>query len=228
MEISKRAFTLIELMIVVTIMGLLASVSVSGFAKYKRQAKKAEAYVTTGNIIKAQKSFYIENQRFATDGLLGAALLGTMLGNFGTSYSYSAFMASQWDELGAPFAEGAIVRWFYQSGHGEYDSSGNHTSGWEVGAPILYIDADGDSSCAGGTGSGTSSITPVDFGAPAAPAAKYDYATSVAFSPLTGRLQTSDIWITSECYYVLQYLSVDGTNNGVFQESPIIEFGYSE
>lgn len=63
---ESKAFTLIELMIVVTIIGILASVGIPTFQKYLMQAKLAEGYVGIGAIEKAQLLHFVEHSIFCT------------------------------------------------------------------------------------------------------------------------------------------------------------------
>ncbi len=51
-------FTLIELMIVVAIVGILASVAIPSFRNYQWKAKRSEAYLNLGALAKSQKSYY--------------------------------------------------------------------------------------------------------------------------------------------------------------------------
>lgn len=66
----KRAFSLIELMIVISIIGLLASVSVPEFQKYKLKAKFVEAYAIVGAIKNAQMASFQEHGYFYGDALI--------------------------------------------------------------------------------------------------------------------------------------------------------------
>jgi len=59
-ERMQRGFTLMELMIVVSIIGILASVAIPSFRNYQMTAKRAEAYSNLAALAKAQKSYYAE------------------------------------------------------------------------------------------------------------------------------------------------------------------------
>lgn len=72
---NKRAFSLIELMIVVAIIAFLAMVSVPTFTKFLVKAKRAEAYMNLNSIYAAQKAYWAEHGRYA-DSLLGTNGLG--------------------------------------------------------------------------------------------------------------------------------------------------------
>ncbi len=60
----SAGFTLIELMIVVAIIGILASVAIPSFLNYQLTAKRSEAYANLSALAKAQKSYYAEFNTF--------------------------------------------------------------------------------------------------------------------------------------------------------------------
>ena len=72
-----RGFTLIELMIVVAILGVLASVAIPSFMNYQLNAKRAEAYANLGSLGKSQKAYYAEFNEY----IAVAAEPGSGLGN---------------------------------------------------------------------------------------------------------------------------------------------------
>jgi type IV pilus assembly protein PilA len=55
---NKRGFTLVELMIVVAIIGVLASLAVYGVARYLKHAKTAEAMQSLGSIENGSRQQY--------------------------------------------------------------------------------------------------------------------------------------------------------------------------
>ncbi|MCB1198314.1 MAG: prepilin-type N-terminal cleavage/methylation domain-containing protein, partial [Deltaproteobacteria bacterium] len=61
---GKSAFTLIELMVVVSIIGIVTALAIPNMNKYKTKAKMAEASIILPSIVKYQKAFYIENGYF--------------------------------------------------------------------------------------------------------------------------------------------------------------------
>lgn len=57
----RKGFTLLELMIVVIIIGILASLAIPRFIEATKKAKKAEGYSLLATIRSAQMRYYLEN-----------------------------------------------------------------------------------------------------------------------------------------------------------------------
>ncbi|MHA7836280.1 MAG: type IV pilin protein [bacterium] len=60
----SRGFTLVELMIVVAILGVLASIAIPSFINYQLTSKRAEAFANLSALAKAQKSYFAEFNDF--------------------------------------------------------------------------------------------------------------------------------------------------------------------
>lgn len=70
-----RAFTLIELMIVVAIVGLLVTIAVPQYFKYLAKAKQTEVMVNLASLHTAQQAYFASNGRY-TNVLWGEDSLG--------------------------------------------------------------------------------------------------------------------------------------------------------
>lgn len=66
MRAMQRGFTLIELMIVVTIIGLLAAVAIPGYGQYVRRAHRSEGMATLSALAAAQEKYYLSNNSYTT------------------------------------------------------------------------------------------------------------------------------------------------------------------
>ena len=77
--LRKRAgFTLTELMIVVGIMGVLASVAIPSFVNYQLSSKQAEAFVNLSALAKTQKSYFAEFNRYVSSAPEPGATTATL------------------------------------------------------------------------------------------------------------------------------------------------------
>ncbi|MDY6856640.1 MAG: prepilin-type N-terminal cleavage/methylation domain-containing protein [Thermodesulfobacteriota bacterium] len=75
----QKGFTLIELMVVIIIIGVLASVAIPLYLGYTEDSRKADGKTLLGTIITAEKTYYIKNATF-TDS---QADLESFLGDLG-------------------------------------------------------------------------------------------------------------------------------------------------
>ena len=64
MSRTRRGFTLIELMIVVAIIGILASIAIPAYQDYTIRAQVVEAFSITGELKASIKDFYKDRGRF--------------------------------------------------------------------------------------------------------------------------------------------------------------------
>jgi len=68
LKLTHRGFSLIELMIVVAIIGLLASIAVPSFMKFQGRTKQSEAKTLLKTAFTIEKSYYSENDAYNTMG----------------------------------------------------------------------------------------------------------------------------------------------------------------
>lgn len=74
--LKRKAFTLIELMLVITIIGILSTVAVPAYSEYVYNAKLAEGYIGVGAVNKSQIAFFYEN-RFFNRAIIGGVATPT-------------------------------------------------------------------------------------------------------------------------------------------------------
>lgn len=73
---TQKGFTLIELMVVIAIIGILASIAIPAFSKYRTNSFNASAVSDMRNIATAEELYYVDNQAYldlvATTGVLAS------------------------------------------------------------------------------------------------------------------------------------------------------------
>lgn len=78
--VKNKGFTLIELMIVIAIIGILASIAIPQFSAYRTRSYNAAAMTDIRSAATAQEAYFIENGRYA-----GSYAHLTLAPDFGTS-----------------------------------------------------------------------------------------------------------------------------------------------
>lgn len=73
MRNRMQGVTLIELLIVVIVVGILASVAVPSYRNYVMRTHRVEAKTALLNLAAAQEKFYLVNNTYATNAQLAAA-----------------------------------------------------------------------------------------------------------------------------------------------------------
>ncbi len=102
---KRRGFTLIEMMIVVAIIALLATIAIPNYVSFQLRAKTAEAKLNLGAIRTCQEAYKAENDEY----LVCAANPGTVPA--GTKTTWSSTMAG-WTDIG--FEPKGEVRYQYE------------------------------------------------------------------------------------------------------------------
>jgi type IV pilus assembly protein PilE len=64
----ERAFTLVELLITLAILGIVATLAVGGYREYVRRASRVDATAALLRLASAQEKFYAQNGRYAGAG----------------------------------------------------------------------------------------------------------------------------------------------------------------
>ena len=68
---------MIELMIVVTVVGLLAAIAIPNFLRYQAKSRQAEVKTNLGATFVAEVAYYGEHQRYGSFSEIGFTLAGT-------------------------------------------------------------------------------------------------------------------------------------------------------
>jgi len=84
---NQRGFTLIELMVVVAIVGILASIAIPNFLKYMARSRQSEAKANLAAVFVSETSFYGENSRYGSFNEVGYTL-ATSSGATTNRYTY--------------------------------------------------------------------------------------------------------------------------------------------
>lgn len=114
----KLAFTLVELMVVIIIIGLLAAIAMPSYQKYTMTAKLAEAYQGIDNIRKKQYAYFAEFNEFYW---LGAANPDPI------DFPMYITNSSEWNNW-YPNTVGSRVLFSYSASAGKIDESGTQLS----------------------------------------------------------------------------------------------------
>ena len=61
-----NAFTFIELLIVITLIGILASIVLTKYGAVTENARSAEAYAVLADIASSESAYYVENNAYTT------------------------------------------------------------------------------------------------------------------------------------------------------------------
>ncbi|MFH1156299.1 MAG: prepilin-type N-terminal cleavage/methylation domain-containing protein [Pseudomonadota bacterium] len=92
---NPRAFTLIELMIVVAIIAILAAIALPNFMVYQCRAKQSEAKINLGAIRVNEEAFYASFDRYSmTFGKIGWASVGKSNYTYNVSANTTTFTAT--------------------------------------------------------------------------------------------------------------------------------------
>jgi type IV pilus assembly protein PilA len=117
---TQSGFTLVELMIVVAIIGILASIAIPNYQKYQAKARTSEAKLALSAIFTAEKSFQVEYSSytaclnaagFATDTSLAryySVGFGTVSSSCGTTGAFGCTTALDTNAPSCATAEGTV------------------------------------------------------------------------------------------------------------------------
>lgn len=139
-ERRKDGFTLIELMIVVSIIGILATVAIPSFLRYQNRARRAEAYSNLAGLAKTQKAYFSEFGRFVGAEMVPSTATGV---DPSAELRDSSTIAAEFSGIGW-FPQGNVY-YDYDTNTGSFSGSCNCDSCFTATA---YGDVDGDGAVA--------------------------------------------------------------------------------
>src|SRR5262245_61711082 len=105
----ERGVTLLELMAVVVILGILASIAIPSYRTYLLRAQRTDATAALLRIAAAQETFYLQNNTYASnDQLTKAPPAG--LGITATEHGYYDLVITKDDNLTVDFVATATAK----------------------------------------------------------------------------------------------------------------------
>ena len=136
---NNRGFTLIELielMIVVSIIGILASIAIPGYQQMLLRTKRAELPLNLEGIRLSEQSYHHEWEYYTTCSILPLQIPGRKRQPFGANFTTNV----DWNQLGW-YPEGPI--------YGQYEVTANPSAGTVADfSANAYGDMDGDTNYA--------------------------------------------------------------------------------
>jgi type IV pilus assembly protein PilE len=105
----ERGVTLLELMAVVVILGILASIAIPSYRSYLLRTQRTDATAALLRIAAAQEKFYLQNNTYASNDLLDDAP-PTGLGISGTEHDYYTLSIGAGGNLTLGFTATAIQK----------------------------------------------------------------------------------------------------------------------
>jgi|JI10StandDraft_1071094.scaffolds.fasta_scaffold79746_2 prepilin-type N-terminal cleavage/methylation domain-containing protein len=116
----KLAFTLVELMVVIIIIGILAAIAVPSYQKYAINSKMAEGTVVMGVIAQSEIKYFQEHSEFVFADHSGDH--GKNPPSLDPTATFET--SARWETLGYPITLGSHSHFGYMVVSGKYDSSG--------------------------------------------------------------------------------------------------------
>ncbi len=135
--LKKSGYTLIELMIVLAIVGILASIAIPTFVSHMQRTRTTEAFSVIGEIREAQDAYYATFSQYCGPLTWNPASYGAA-----GAYRSFDFDAAGWDQLGA-HPEGR-VRFRYRVLAGPPGTTPPGIPGFSGADPWYVIQAEGD------------------------------------------------------------------------------------
>lgn len=116
MRRSQRGVTLIELMTVIVVMAILASIAVPSYRQYLLRSQRTDATTSLLRISAAQEKFYLQNNAYSEDLVAAQADGGLGIGNVSPDGRYDL-------EVELTDDDGFIARAEPRAGGGQTDDT---------------------------------------------------------------------------------------------------------
>jgi len=87
--VSRRAFSLMEMMLVLTVLSILVTISVPSFRQATEQARANIAAANLRAIWTAEQFYWVENRQYTTDFSQLQSLLDPAIAAGGATYTYT-------------------------------------------------------------------------------------------------------------------------------------------
>jgi len=87
MKQSKSGFTIVELLIVIVVIGILASIVIVSYNKVQSQARDSKRKTDVSNMIKALELYYSDNGKYPTASGTNSSVNGSWYSSDTTSWS---------------------------------------------------------------------------------------------------------------------------------------------
>jgi len=125
---SRDAFTLIELMIVIAIVGILAATAIPNFIRFQLHSKVAEARVNMKAVVTAEHSFYASNGAYRAAAVTPAGV-ATGTKRLWAGGGFADFQSMGWAPAGSVFFSYEVTvdptgTGFTVAAQGDVDSDG--------------------------------------------------------------------------------------------------------
>lgn len=217
MRNTDKAFTLIELMVVVIIIGILAAIGLPAYREYVAKAKIAEVYSTFDAIGKAQISYYYDHQAFVTAD--SNPLLGLESGWHASNDGES------WALIGNPIPTGQQLFFMYATvagtgDQGRYDSGGNFPITNSLVISTNGVDQIASEFCGGSIPGSLEAITPESLGISDPGSGTYEWVVLSA----NGNPRSSGCMAL---FSTIQVIPGAAANDGQPSRSPIVQFDFN-
>lgn len=114
---NQKAFTLLELMITLTIVSILVSIAIPQYTDYKRRAFDTRASVDLRNVALAEEAYYMDSESYlscSSSACLSLPGVGAL--SKGVELSINASDSSFTGESSHPGGTGKVFNWDSENG----------------------------------------------------------------------------------------------------------------